>query len=139
MSIIKISEISIAVKDLEQAVTDYGKMGFEVTQIEEDTTPPIQARWVVASQGQGDVALSLMESTEAGSPIDKFIQRRGEGIFSISLRVTDLDGEIEKLKAKGAEFVLDKPQKSEYLAGRLNFTKPSALTHGVVFELQEIT
>jgi len=137
MSIVKISEISIAVKDLEQAVTDYEKMGFEVTQREEDTTPPIQARWAVVSQG--DIALSLMESTEAGSPIDRFIQRRGEGLFSISLKVTDLDGEMEKLKAKGAEFVLDKPAKSEYLAERLNWTKPSALTHGVVFELQEIT
>ena len=142
---VKVTEINVAVRDLDKAVADYEKMGFEEVHRGGSSVPPVQSRFSNLSFGD-DCLLTLMESTDPGSPIDRFIQKRGEGLFSITLMVPDLDEIQEKLKAAGVELVLDKPLEAEngiifamdYKKLRANYAKPTGPTHGVVIELDEL-
>jgi len=142
----RITEISVAVSDLGQAITDMGgALGLETyADVTEEPEPPVQARF----QGfdvPGSAVFGLMESAAENSPIDRFLQRRGEGIFSISLEVDDIEATMRDWRDRGIEFVLDQPMVTKGpVAGdhwdeiKINFTRPNPLLHGVVFELQEL-
>ncbi|MBI4285689.1 MAG: VOC family protein [Chloroflexi bacterium] len=140
-----LTEINVVVKNLDQAVEDYRKMGFRELHRGGSTISPVQSRYANLSFG-GNVLLTIMESTEPGSPIDRFIQKRGEGLFSISFKVPDLDKLTNELKDMGAKLVLEEPLQMEngtvfaekYKGLRANYVRPAGPTHGVVFELDEL-
>jgi len=142
----RITEISIAVKDLGQAARDMGEaLGVDTyADVTEELEPPVQARFVGFGI-PGSAVFGLMESAAESSPIDRFIARRGEGIFSISLEVDDIEATMRDWRQRGIEFVLDEPMLTKGpVAGshwdeiKINFTRPSPLLHGVVFEIQEL-
>ena len=139
----EIQEISIAVNDLDDAVARYARV-FDVqpSAVQFEPEPPIEARFL--SLDMGGCSLALMESAAANSPIERFLQRRGEGIFSITLLVDDIDAVSEHFRQQGVETVLPEPMVLEdvefldqtYRKCLLNFVKPTSL-HGVVFEFRE--
>jgi methylmalonyl-CoA epimerase len=140
----QIREISIAVRNLDEALSDFGrKLGLKPEEIQVERRPPVQSRF--ASLRVGDCSLALMEPTGEGSPVDRFLQRRGEGIFSITVQVDDIEEASRRLRANGVELVLDRPMVLEntravdrvYKQVIINFTKPGSL-HGVVFEIQQL-
>ena len=140
----KIRDVSIAVKDLDAAVEDMRhKFDLEPRYIQNDDRPPIQVRAALYSLGTS--GLSLMASSEDGSPIDRFLKRRGEGVFSICVQVDDIKAATADMRSKGVEFVLDEPivmndfmaHDGVYSACHMNFTRPAS-THGVVFEVQQL-
>lgn len=142
----RITEISIAVKDTPAALADMGAvLELEWDPISTQPEPPVQARFS-GFHVPGATKFGVMASTEDGSPIDRFIKKRGEAIFSISLEVDDIEATMRDWKAKGVEFVLDAPRvvTNGRIAGqtwstsKFNFTRPSAQLHGVVFEIQEL-
>ena len=144
--IMRVTEISIAVRDLEKATADMGSaLGLNTyAEVTEEPEPPIQARFVGFGI-PGSAVFGLMESTVEGSPIDRFVQRRGEGIFSISLEVDDIEATMRDWRERGIEFVLEEPMETKGpVAGshwnrmKINFTRPNPLLHGVVFEIQEL-
>jgi len=59
----------------------------------------------------GDNKIELLQATNPDSPIAKFIERKGEGIHHIAFEVANINEEIERLKAKGLQFVSDVPKK----------------------------
>lgn len=58
----------------------------------------------------GDTEIELLESTEEGGPISKFIEKRGEGIQHIAYRVDNIEKVIEEIKAKGIRMIDEKPR-----------------------------
>jgi catechol 2,3-dioxygenase-like lactoylglutathione lyase family enzyme len=140
----QIREISIAVRNLDESIADFRrKLELEPEEIQVEARPPIQSRF--ASLRLGDCSIALMESTAAGSPIDNFLKRRGEGVFSITVQVDNIEDASRRLRANGVGLILDQPMVLEntravdkvYTKVIVNFTKPSSL-HGVVFEIQEL-
>jgi methylmalonyl-CoA epimerase len=140
----QIREISIAVRSLDEALARFRQtLGLEPAETQVHPRPPVEAR--TATFRVGDVCLALMESTRPGSPVDRFVQRRGEGLFSVSLAVDDLAAATAQLRRQGVELVLETPLVFEnfrtfdgtYRRVKMNFTRPQSL-HGVVFELQEL-
>jgi methylmalonyl-CoA epimerase len=81
----------------------------------------------------GETRLELLEPTSDDSVIAKFIAKRGEGLHHISIRVPDLEGAVQKLKADGTRLVSDEIKIG---AGghRYIFLHPSS-TSGVLIEL----
>jgi methylmalonyl-CoA/ethylmalonyl-CoA epimerase len=141
--VLEVREVSFAVHDLDEAQAKFYAMGFPHTPPVEEATNLVQVR--LTSMPVGDSSLSLMESLgDTESPISRFLKRRGEGIFSITLLVDDVEGICDKWRKAGVEFVLDEPielrdTKSVGLdvpVIRGNWTRPSTL-HGIVIELQE--
>lgn len=64
----------------------------------------------------GDVSLELMEPTSPDAPVAKFIDAHGEGLEHVCVRVSDLDGLIERLKARGIRLAQESPVDVEYLS-----------------------
>ena len=89
----------------------------------------------IVSFALGDVEVELLEPREPGSPIAKFLARRGPGIHHVCYRVADLDAALERCRAAGYRLVDEVPRRG---AGgrRIAFLHPKA-TAGVLLELTE--
>lgn len=140
--VLELREISFAVKDFDEAFKKFEAMGFTTTPIWIEDTPPIQAK--LTSMPVGSSSISIMSSIGSDTPITRFLQKRGEGIFSFTFVVDNIEDVMEQWKAAGVDFVLDEPIeiKDGFSVGqpiprlRGNWTRPSTL-HGIVIELQE--
>lgn len=83
-------------------------------------------------EGQGAV-FELVENSGPGTPINKFIAARGEGLHHICLRVEDLRAVMAGWEAKGVRFTI-KPPLYGSRGGVLTFTDAST-TGGLAIEL----
>lgn len=81
----------------------------------------------------GESKVELLEASREDSPIQKFIQKRGEGIHHAAFGVEDLEGEIARLKEAGFEFLSEEP-KAGADGKRIVFLHPKS-TGGVLVEL----
>jgi methylmalonyl-CoA epimerase len=128
-----IDHLGIAVKSLAAAKRIYEKLGLSISG--EEVVDAEQVRLVMVPLG--DSRLELLEPTSDDSPIAKFIQRRGEGLHHISLRVPDLAAAVERLKENGIRLVSEQIRVG---AGghRYIFVHPSSAA-GVLIELVEST
>jgi methylmalonyl-CoA epimerase len=80
----------------------------------------------------GEPRIELLEPTEQDSVIGKFIDKRGEGLHHVALKVPDLSAAVERLRASGAR-LLNEPRAGA--GGHLYvFVHPSS-TGGVLIEL----
>ncbi|MBR3624556.1 MAG: VOC family protein, partial [Selenomonadaceae bacterium] len=55
--------------------------------------------------------IELLVATAPDSPIAKYIEKKGEGIQHIALRVDNLEEALSDLKAKGVRLIDEKPRK----------------------------
>ncbi len=127
----KIDHIGIAVKNLDEAVDLYKKLGFEVKEIEEVPEQKVK----VAMLPVGESKIELLEATSEDSPIAKFIERRGEGVHHIAINVSDIEKALQNAKEKGLQLIDEKPRIG---AGgkKVAFIHPKS-TKGVLLELVE--
>lgn len=129
---LKVDHIGIAVKDLEQAKKFYTEiLGMEV--MGEETVE--QQKVKVCFIPCGDSEVELLESTSPEGPIAKFIEKNGEGIQHVALRVDDIEAAIADLKAKGVRMIDETPR---YGAGgaSIAFVHPKS-TGGILLELSQ--
>ena len=119
----KLHHIALAVKDAEAALAFYQKhFGAQVIKrqnLEEEKTLSIMME-------VGDIQLELLQSTDPEGPVAKLIERRGEGVHSISFVVDDLEQAVKHLEAGGLRMVGKTP--------RYAFIHPKD-AYGVMFEL----
>jgi len=104
----KIDHIGIAVKDIDKSNTLFNQLlGREPYKIEE-----VESEGVLTSFFQtGESKVELVKSTKEGSAIDKFIQKKGEGIHHVAFEVDDILFEMDRLKAEGFTLLNEKPKK----------------------------
>ena len=88
----------------------------------------------LADAGRGGAFLELVQPANADHPVARFLEERGEGMFSISVEVDDLDAAVRELQAKGVPISGPEP-------GLLPDTRvariPPAAGHGVAIQLIE--
>jgi len=70
-----------------------------------------------------------------GSPISKFIEKRGPGIHHVCLAVDDLDGMLAKCRAAGITPIDPEPRRGAE-GKRVAFLHPKS-TGGILIELSE--
>ncbi len=103
-----IEHIGIAVSDLEQSIALYTALlntpcyKTEVVDSEQVTTAFFQ---------KGDQKIELLASTNPEGTLAKFIEKKGEGIHHIAFAVTDINAEVQRLKAEGFVFVSEEPKR----------------------------
>jgi len=125
----KIDHLGIAVRSLDQALTFYrDQLGLEVAMRETVAQEQVN----VAMLPVGEPRIELLEPSEVDSVIGKFIEKRGEGLHHVALKVPDLSAAVERLQASGAR-LLNEPRTGA--GGHLYvFVHPSS-TGGVLIEL----
>jgi len=125
---VSIDHLGIAVPALEPAIAFYESLGLHVSQREAVPHEKVRVAWLPA----GDLRIEIMEPDADGSPISKFLEKRGGGLHHVALRVPDLDAAIARLRAAGARLI------GEPRAGagshRYVFVHPAS-TGGVLLEL----
>ncbi len=125
-----LDHIGIAVKSIDAARV-YAALGLTADHIETVETQGVRTAFISV----GDANLELLEPLSPQSPVAKFIEKRGEGIHHICLRVTDLDGELARLKKQGFRLINEAPVPGAH-GCRVAFLHPSA-GDGVLIELSE--
>ncbi len=126
----KIEHIGIAVKDLNAAnilfAKLFGKQHYKVEGVEREG---VQTSFFM----MGETKVELLQATNDESAIEKFIEKRGEGIHHIAFAVDDIYAEMKRLEAEG--FIL---LNKEPLPGADNklicFLHPKS-TGGILVEL----
>ena len=128
----KIDHIGIAVKAVAEAAKVYEQaLGLMVSSVDQIDEQGVR----VAMLNVGESQLELLESTRPGSPIEKFISKRGEGLHHIAVQVDNIELMLAHLKASGIRLIDQTPRKGAHNT-RVAFIHPSS-THGVLVELVE--
>ena len=89
----------------------------------------------IAGLAAGESLVELLEPAEPGSPIDKYITKRGPGIHHICFAVEDLDAALERCREAGVRLNDETPRMGAE-GKRIAFLHPGA-TGGVLIELTE--
>ncbi len=100
----KIDHVGIAVRSIDRSLELYrGVLGVEPSR-----------RAVVAHEGveiamlpAGGPRIELLQPAGEGSPIARFLDKRGEGIHHIAVQVEDLDAAAAALRRSGRRLVSD--------------------------------
>jgi LAO/AO transport system kinase len=126
-----LDHLGIAVRSIADSRGLYEALGAELLGMEEVA----QERVRVAMLAVGESRIELLEATEADSAVGKFLEKRGEGLHHVALRVPDLAAAVERLKERGVRLVSEAIQVG---AGghRYVFVHPSS-ANGVLLELVE--
>jgi methylmalonyl-CoA/ethylmalonyl-CoA epimerase len=57
----------------------------------------------------GQAKVELLEPTRPDSPIQKYIEKKGEGIHHVAFEVPDIRAEMERLRAEGFQLLNEAP------------------------------
>ncbi len=127
---LKIEHLGIAVADLEKSIPLFEQL----------LNTPCYKTELVESEGVstaffqlGDSKIELLEATSPGSPINKFIEKKGEGIHHIAIEVENIAAEMKRLSALG--FTLLNEQPKEGADNKLICFLHPKTTNGVLIEL----
>ncbi|HEY8660388.1 MAG TPA: methylmalonyl-CoA epimerase [Hanamia sp.] len=103
----KIEHIGIAVKKLSISIPLFEKLlntscyKTEVVESEQVNTAFFE---------KGESKIELIEAYAPGSVINKFIEKKGEGLHHIAFEVEDIDAEVKRLVNEGFTFINEKPK-----------------------------
>lgn len=106
MDIKRITEVGIAVRDLDQAVALFEHL-FDADVGELVDVPLYDMRFRMCRVGKVD--FEVMEPTAEHGVIADFLASRGEGLHHIAFAVDDIDDTMTTLGEKGVQFVADQP------------------------------
>jgi len=126
----KINHIGIAVKSIEEAAKFWESLpGLKITGTEVVESQKVKTAFLPT----GDSHIELLEATDEESPIDKFIEKKGEGIHHIALQVDNIEVALAELKEAGIRLIDETPRDGAGGA-RIAFLHPKA-TGGILLEL----
>ncbi|MEQ1876902.1 MAG: methylmalonyl-CoA epimerase [Bdellovibrionia bacterium] len=128
----EIDHIGVAVKSLDQAFKFYQSLGWKDMRVELVESEKVKVGFI---EFANSVSIELLEPTSSDSPVAKFIEKRGEGIHHICMKVPDVQKSLDSLKDDGHRLVNEMP-KAGAKGCWIAFVHPSA-ANGVLIELSE--
>ena len=126
----RIAHVGIAVRDLEAILPFYRDvLGMPETPLDDADGARI------AGLAAGESLVELLEAESPGSPIGKFVEKRGPGIHHICFAVDDIDAALERCRRAGVRLIDEVPRLGAE-GKRIAFLHPTS-TAGVLVELSE--
>ena len=129
----KLDHIGIAVSSLEEALRTYQSLGFHV----EDIVTIEEQKVRVAILPAGESRIELLEPTADNSVIQKFLEKKSQGVHHLCFKVKNLEEKLNELKLTSVQ-VLDQAPCRGYEDRKVAFLHPRT-TQGVLIELVEET
>jgi methylmalonyl-CoA/ethylmalonyl-CoA epimerase len=127
-----IDHVGVAVKSIDEAKKFWvDTLGLKLSHIEE--VPEQKVR--VAILKAGATTIELLEPTSPDSPIQRFIEKRGEGLHHLTLATDKLAERLQELKSANVALIDEQPRIGAGGA-RIAFLHPKS-AHGVLVELCE--
>ncbi len=124
--------VGIAVRDLDQAVRRFQEI-LGITEVEYENLPERGLR--IAVFHLGNVRLELISPTRPGTAIDRFLEKRGDGLHHLSFGVRQWIKLESRLQQAGVRIV-DGPRPGAF-SPRVIFTDPRD-TGRVLLEFMEM-
>lgn len=104
---LKVEHIGIAVKSLADSIPLFKKLlntqCYKTENVESEAV-------ATAFFQKGETKIELLESITEGGVIQKFIEKKGEGIHHIAFEVEDIVSEMERLKKEGFILLNEQPK-----------------------------
>ena len=104
----KIEHIGIAVRSLEMAIPVYEKL-LNTVCYKQETVDDEKVNTAFFQTGESKI--ELLESTTPDGVINRFIERKGEGMHHIAFAVKDIKAEMLRLKERGFKLLNEEPKK----------------------------
>jgi LAO/AO transport system kinase len=126
---LRLDHLGVAVKSIAAARGLYEALGLKVSH--EETVEHEKVKTAMLPLGESRI--ELLEATEEGSTIAKFVAKRGEGLHHVAVHVEEIDAMFARLTAQGVRLASDAVRVG---AGghRYFFVHPSS-TGGVLLEI----
>ena len=126
---LSVHHIGIAVVDLDASIEQYGALfGATVEQRETVEEQGVEA----ASLRVGSSRVELLRPLGPGTPVGRFLTKRGPGLHHVAFEVADLAAELDRLRADGVQLIDESPRDGLY-GLQVAFVHPEA-TGGVLAE-----
>ncbi len=126
----RIAHIGIAVRALDELRSFYA----DVLGLPEVPLDDADGAAIIGYQS-GEPLVELLESRVPGSPIDRYVTKRGPGIHHICFAVDDLNAALDRCRAAGIRLI-DKTPRIGAEGKPIAFLHPAS-TGGVLIELSE--
>jgi len=130
LKLIRIDHLGIAVPSIDVAVEAYKALGFTVESVHDVDTEKVRAAFLPI----GETRLELLEPTDPGSVIAKFLEKR-PGLHHVCVLVEDIEAALAELREKGIALVDQQPRQGAD-GCRVAFLHPRAAA-GVLVELKQ--
>lgn len=126
----EIDHIAVIVKDIEKSINKYKKI-FSNDFLNKERVDSEKVD--VAFFNFGKANLELVAPL-TGSILEKYLEKKGEGLHHIAFKVNNLDNFVSNLKQKGVKFLTKEPKLGAHNK-RIIFIHPKEL--GILVELCE--
>jgi methylmalonyl-CoA epimerase len=124
-----VHHIGIAVDDLDASVLVYEELfGARLEHRESVEDQGVEA----ASLRVGESRIELLAPLGSDTPVGRFLAKRGPGMHHVAFEVEDVDRELTRLRAEGAQLIDDTPRRGLF-GLQVAFVHPEA-TGGVLAE-----
>jgi methylmalonyl-CoA/ethylmalonyl-CoA epimerase len=132
MKVRSLSHVSIAVRDIRSSLDLFSQLlGAEKGSVER-----LESQGVLyAFLELPNVRIELIAPLDEDSNLNRFLEKRGEGLHHLSFAVNDLGKVLDDLSSSGVRLIDDKPRTGAEGA-RVAFLHPDS-TGGVLIELEE--
>jgi GTPase len=128
----RLDHIGVAVRRIEDRLAVYRDgLGLDLAGIEQVPGERVRVAFLLA----GGARLELLEPAGEGSAIERFLEKKGEGIHHVCLEVENLNEAVERARNTGLE-VAGAVNRPGAEGSRVAFIHPRA-TGGVLIELRE--
>jgi methylmalonyl-CoA/ethylmalonyl-CoA epimerase len=130
MRVLKVDHIGIAVPRMDEAVSAWRVLGFEVGEVHDVPTEKVRTAFLPV----GESHFELLEPTDPSSVIARFLEKRS-GLHHVCVLVDDIEDALRRLKDEGVSLIDQVPRPG---AGgcRVVFIHPRSAA-GVLLELKE--
>jgi len=131
MKITRFDHITIAVRDLDAAIETFTRC-FNLKAKDRRRVKHLGMENVFLPFGEGAIELAApLKDVEAPDHVQRFLERRGEGMMNLCLTVEDVDEAIAHLKKSGVRALEHKDADGDKIA----LIHPKDL-HGVMIEIR---
>jgi methylmalonyl-CoA/ethylmalonyl-CoA epimerase len=128
-----IHHLGVAVRDLDEAVDTYERLfGAEVEHRAQVEEQGVDAAAVLVGSGRVELLAPLGD----GTPVGRFLAKRGPGMHHVAYEVDDVQAELDRLSAEGAELIDAAPRRGLF-GLQVAFVHPDAV-HGVLTEVVSV-
>ena len=124
---LKLDHLGIAVTNLEEAIKVFETLGLTCSHVETVAEQKVRT----ATFSIGDANLELLEPTEAGSPIGKFLAQRGNGMHHVALQVGNIEEKLSELKDLGLRLI-DQTPRIGLGGSRVAFIHPQSTSNTLI-------
>jgi len=123
----------VAVEDLDEALETYARLfGAEVEHRARVEEQGVEAAAVLVGSGRVELLAPLGEET----PVGRFLASRGPGMHHVAYEVDDVQSELDRLAAAGADLIDEEPRQGLF-GLQVAFVHPDAV-HGVLTEVVSV-